>query len=92
MLLGYCQEGDIRLGSLGNSRIGHVEICVGLTWTTVCEDSWDSDDASVACHQLGYSRYGQFISYFLFDRLMSLFHDIRLCDILHDKFVLTCGI
>ena len=39
---------------------GRIEICNGTTqeWGTICDGSWDTLDASVACQQLGFSRYG----------------------------------
>ena len=39
---------------------GKVEICVsGGEWGTICEgESWNNSAASVACHQLGFSRLG----------------------------------
>jgi len=64
-----CTDGGIRLvgGTLPNA--GRIEVCLYRRWGTVCDDSWDRVDASVACRQLGYSghnataysfaRYGQ---------------------------------
>ncbi len=56
-----CTDGDIRLvgGPAGRNYSGRVEVCRNEQWGTVCDDEWDGTDASVACRQLGFSRYSK---------------------------------
>ena len=56
-----CKSGTIRLVSESNSHFrsyGRVEICIDQAWSTICDKYFDNFDASVICHQLGFSRYG----------------------------------
>lgn len=55
-----CSEGEIRLSGPNSNLAGRVEVCTGLSWTTICDDFWDSRDARVVCRQLGFSPYGIF--------------------------------
>ena len=55
---GVCDNGDIRLVGSAVPRQGRVEICWNETWGTVCDGLWSTNDANVACRQLGFSRFG----------------------------------
>ena len=57
--LGPCSNGDIRLGDDNEGLRGRVEVCINMSWYTICHHGWSQREASVVCHQLGYSRYGE---------------------------------
>ena len=53
-----CPQGSVRLQG-GGSDFGRVEVCNRNEWGTICDNSWDDNDASVVCRQLRYRSSGK---------------------------------
>ena len=49
-----CDDGDVRLVGGVTENEGRVEICYENHWGTICDDRWDTNEATVVCRQLGY--------------------------------------
>ena len=63
LLIGGCTDGTVRLSGSSLKYVGRVEICIETTWTSLCDRSWDFNDAQVVCRELGYSPYGAVPTY-----------------------------
>ena len=54
----YISIAPVRLVDGPNPYTGRVEVYISTdgvgVWGTICDDSWDIEDARVVCHQLGY--------------------------------------
>lgn len=46
----------IRIANGKSKSSGRVEVVIDGIWSTVCDDSWDDNCATVVCRQLGKAR------------------------------------
>ena len=51
-------EGAVRVVDGQSPEQGRVELCIGGEYGSVCDDFWDTNDARVVCHQLGFNTTG----------------------------------
>uniref|UniRef100_A0A8C6TXD9 SRCR domain-containing protein n=1 Tax=Neogobius melanostomus TaxID=47308 RepID=A0A8C6TXD9_9GOBI len=79
----------------GSSCSGRVEVFYGGQWGTVCDDSWDMDDARVVCRQLGhrnavaargYAHFGRGSGEIWMDDVRCTGDESRLSDCTHNGF------
>ena len=69
----------MRLVGGDNERQGRIEICFNETWGTVCDNFWSTNDAIVACRQLGFSKIGNLLfNYLSFTVLFHTFHAMHI--------------
>uniref|UniRef100_A0A672HD61 SRCR domain-containing protein n=1 Tax=Salarias fasciatus TaxID=181472 RepID=A0A672HD61_SALFA len=91
----------VRLGNSGNRCSGRVEIFHAGQWGTVCDDSWDLDNANVVCRQLGCGAAQSALSSAAFgagtgpiwlDDVSCSGHELSIADCRHSGFgVHNCG-
>ena len=53
-----CTNGEVRLVRGDTVNEGNVQICHRNAWGSICDDSWNTNDANVVCKQLGFQPYG----------------------------------
>jgi deleted-in-malignant-brain-tumors protein 1 len=54
-----CTNGDIRLHGSSKHNEGTLQVCSNGIWGVVCSSYyWNNQDTNVACHELGFTRYG----------------------------------
>ena len=58
-----CTDGNIRLFNNKSDGEGILHVCANNAWGTVCYNYFDTRDANVVCHQLGYSAYSKYTVY-----------------------------
>ena len=57
--VGNCDDEALRLVGGNNPLEGRVEICINNAWGTICDSTFNQDDADVICRQLGVIHNGR---------------------------------
>jgi len=95
-----CLDYDIRLVGGNDDTEGRVEVFHDGEWGTVCDDSWDDNDATVVCAELGftggtaysYATFGQGTGEIWLDNLYCTGSETSLADCSHNGWgVHNCG-
>ena len=93
-----CRDFDLRLVNGSTPSSGRIEICYQEIWGTICDQSWSTFDANVACRQLGFAPsgtprynafYGQGTGPLLLDDLICRNTEERLIDCAHGGIGMT---
>ena len=61
VLFSNCSNTTLRIVDGPNDLEGRLEVCLNNVWGTVCSNSWDNNDAAVACRQLGLQSTGELL-------------------------------
>ncbi|XP_071503570.1 scavenger receptor cysteine-rich domain-containing protein DMBT1-like [Diadema antillarum] len=93
--------GEIRLVGGQDNTQGRVEIYYDGQWGTVCDDSWDIEEANVVCRMLGFegasnysccSEYGEGSGPILLDNVQCNGTESNLADCQHSEYEMhNCG-
>ena len=79
----------VRLAGTNSHYYGRVEVYYNAEWGTVCDDGWDTTDATVVCRQMGFyssvrayrsAHYGQGTGPIWLSRLSCIGNEPKLTD------------